>query len=71
MSCDRSLMLGKFAIGFVGVRCDRCLMWGIGDRKVVVKGFAAFAFFVGIGIALFDVLDFIDDEEIDLKEAYI
>jgi len=32
----------------------------------VVKGFAAFAFFVGTGIALFDVLDFIDDDKIDL-----
>jgi hypothetical protein len=44
---------------------------GIGDRRVVVKGFAAFAFFVGTGIALFDVLDFINDDKIDLKEAYI
>ena len=43
----------------------------MGDQRLVVKGFAAFAFFVGTGIALFDVLDFIDDDKIDLKKAYI
>jgi hypothetical protein len=36
------------------------------ESRYIVKSFAAFAFFVRIGIALFNVLDFIDDDKIDL-----